>query len=175
MNKIVVAGLMPIERVNPIAKQKILATLKKYSFEEQLFALLLWHMIKELDDSTQRLKYVQRNLKNLAKINAATRYVKNIIDATNRVWLESFEEMTVDVSIAGFCKSIVFKREAMFKKMGIRLDDFIKLDMLHGARDKTMITLKVINLMFTKIENEITIDKIEVDNYLKNRKKEVKV
>jgi hypothetical protein len=55
MNKLKVGGLVPIENLNPIAKKKILATLKKYSFEEQLFALLLWHMLKQLDEPTQRL------------------------------------------------------------------------------------------------------------------------
>jgi len=170
MNKIVIGGLMPIEQVNHIARQKILATLKKYSFEEQLFALILWKMIKELDEPTQRLKYIQRNLKKLAKINAATRYVKSIIDATNRVWIDSFKELTFDVSIAGFCKAIVFRREDMFKKMGIRLDDFIKLDKLHGANDKTMATLKVINLMFKKAEGEVEIEAIECQKFHDSKK-----
>ena len=156
MNKISVGGLIPIDHLHPIARKKILDVLNKYSFEEQLYALLLWHMIKQLDESTQKLKYVQRNLRHLARINMATRYVKSIIDATNRVWLESFEEMCIDVNIAGFCKSIVFKKEKMFKKMGIRLDDFIKLDTLHGAKNYTMATLKVINLMFQKADIENT-------------------
>ena len=165
-----VGGMMPISRIHPVIKNKILAVLKKYSFEEQLYSLILWKMIKQLDEPTQRLKYVQRNLKALSKINMATRYVKGIIDATNRVWLESFEERNQDVSIAGFCKAIVFRKPDMFKKMGVRFDDFVKLDKLHGSREHLMPTLKIITLMFEKTDAEIEINDAEVKKYYESKK-----
>ena len=171
-NGIEVGGLMPIANIHPVIKKKILGVLKKYSFEDQLYALILWKMIKQLDEPTQRLKYVQRNLKALSKINMATRYVQGIIDASNRVWLESFKERDNDISIAGFCKAIVFRKPKMFKNMGVRIDDLIKLDKLHGSREHLMPTLKIISLMFEKTDKEIEINDEEVIKYFAKKNKD---
>jgi len=165
MNKITVGGLVPITRLHPVIKNNILKTLRKFDFEEQLLALVLWHMIRQLDEGTQSLKYIQKNLKTLAKINMATRYVTDIVDATNRVWLDSFKELPNDVSIAGFLKTFVFRREKQFKKIGVNIKDFIKLDTLHGANKHTMGTLKVISLMLKKVEDEKKIDAVNVQEW----------
>lgn len=161
----------PLNSLNKVARQQILDNLRKHSTEERLLALILHTMLRQLDEADLNIKYVVKNVKHLKKINRASRYAPSIIDASNRVWKDSFTEMTVNVSIADFASLITFRRAKAFKKMNVNASDFGKLQKaIEGVTTKevdgeqiveanasgyTFQTSRLVNLMLKKIDAEV--------------------
>ena len=167
-----------LNALNKVARQQILDNLRRYSTEERLLALILHTMLRQLDEQDLNLKYVAKNIRHLKKLNRASRYAPKIIDASNRVWKDSFTEMTVNVSIADFASIITFKRKAQFKKMNVNASDFGKLQKtIEGVTVKeedgvqkvsvnssgyTFTTTRLVNLMLDKIDKEVELLNKEV-------------
>ncbi len=145
-------NITPIHLLNPIAQKQILATLRKYTFEDHVLALILKVMLQQLDEEDQRIPYVQKGLRALGKISNATKYVSGIVDATNKIWGDTYAENKISTSIAGFAVALIFKRPKQFKKIGLNIKHFQKLNKVHGVEGHTMQTLKIVNIMLEKLE-----------------------
>jgi len=162
--------IIPIELLKPVIQKQILLNLKRYTFEEHVLALLMKTMLAQLDEVDKCKDYVQKQLKALNKILQATVYVNGIVNASNTIWGDTFKELPINTSIAGFCKSIAFRKPKQFKKMGVNIKAFIKLDKVHDEKGITFQTLKVVNLMLEKLKVEVAKDDLELKEYRLRKK-----
>jgi len=153
-----IESITPFHRLNPVAKKQIQENQKRFTAEERLLSLMLTTMVLALGEDDLKLKYVQKNLLWLQKTNRATGYLDNagaFVEASNRVWFETFKEIKGDVSISAYMTAIIYKRQKQYKKLGVNYSDFKRLWKAHAVEGYTMHTTKVVNRMLEKIKKEV--------------------
>jgi len=147
--------ITPLDKLNPIHYKQVVAHLKALTLEQRLLALLATTMINQLDAADYKLSYVKKNKERLGRINNITAYVPEIVNASNEIWKEAFEELTINVGISTFLVAIIFRRQKQFKKMKVNIKDFRRLNKNHGVDGVNLQTMKLVNLMLKKIDEKL--------------------
>lgn len=171
LKQIINVDVTPVEELHPVLAKEVLAKLRKYNYEELVLALLLKAMIRQTDKTTQNNPKLQQILKHLSKVTHAAAYIRNAVDAANKIWYESFTELKCNISIFDFIKTFVIKYPKQFKKMGLNTKKIIALRKDHADKNYAFVTLKLTNLMIKKLDLEIEQDTIEVAKYHATKEK----